>query len=193
MGDRAFRKIPLAASVLLLSACALGARAAPASLSDAQVVRDLAARDEGKASRAVREVLARGGRMIPHLLKLKGDRRCFRGDVALGSHAGCSFRLMPEKDEHCYEAGSSSTVEVAALFLIEAVYRDDLKFAQGATLIERDTDGQQRLDVEYNGRQVIARAWAEAERWFAEFERDGLEALRAKGRGPFAGTRLGFF
>ena len=193
MGERAFRKIPLAATVLLLLACVPGAQEARAALSDAQVVRDLAAGDEGKASRAVREVLARGGRMIPHLLKLKGDRRCFRGDMALGSHAGCSFRLMPEKDEHCYEASSSSTVEVAALFLIESVYRNDLKFAQGATLAEWKAGGGERTDVRKNGRELLERAWAATEGWFGEFEREGLEALRAKGRGPFAGTRLGFY
>jgi hypothetical protein len=192
--------------VLLLWACAAGARAqAPASSygprdaadarrSDARVVKDLTGGSEKKASRAVHEVLARGGRMIPLLLKLKGDRRCFMGDWELGSHAGCSSRMAPRKRNRCYGWSNASTVEVAALYLIEAVYLDDLEFAQGATLIERDpADGQQRLDVKKNGPEVIARAWGTAESWFAEFGHEGLGALRAKDRGPFAGTRLGFY
>ena len=207
MTKRAFGTLHATALLLLLCAAtapaqeaARRATAAPgataaAPLSDEQVVRDLLAADEAKATRAVGEVLARGGRMIPHLLKLKGDRRCFAGDMALGSHAGCSFRLQSDdRAEGCYEVSSSSTVEVAALFLIESVYRGDVEFAQGATLIERDpADGQQRLDVKMNGREVIARAWETVEKWFAEYGREGLEALRARDRGPFAGTRLDFY
>jgi hypothetical protein len=205
MSNRVLRKTTQAACVvLLLAACAGGARAqgssfrsrdaAVAHLSDAQVVKDLKGSSEKKASRAVHEVMARGGRMIPLLLKLKGDRRCFYGDWELGSHAGCSSRMAPNKRNQCYEWHNASTVEVAALYLIEAVYRDDLKFAQGVTLIERDPeDGQQRLDVKMNGREVIARAWETVERWFAEFGHEGLAALRAKKRGPFAGTKLDFY
>ena len=205
MSNRVLRKTTQAAFVLLLLAsCAGVARAQGSSyaprdaaavrLSDAQVIKDLTGGSEKKASRAVHEVLARGGRMIPLLLKLKGDRRCFMGDWELGSHAGCSSRMAPNKRNRCYEWNNASTVEVAALYLIEAVYRNDLKFAQGATLMERDpADGQQRLDVKMNGREVIARAWATAEKWFAEYGHEGLEALRAKERGPFAGTRLDFY
>jgi hypothetical protein len=209
MPNRALRKTLLTASVALLpllpAATAprslaqqaqqlpFAAAAAAASPSDEQVVKDLTARNEKKASAAVREVMLRGGRMIPHLLKFKGDHRCFFGDMELGSHAGCSIRLMPVKGVGCFEEHYSSTLEVAALFLIESVYRNDLEFAQGATLIERDTDGQQRLDVKYNGREVIARAWGATELWFKEFEREGLEALRARDRGPFGETKLGFY
>ena len=205
MANRVLRKTTQAACVvLLLAACAGGARApgspvgprgeVAARLSDAQVVKDLTGSSEKKAARAVHEVLARGGRMIPLLLKLKGDRRCFYGDWELGSHAGCSSRMAPNKRNQCYEWSNASTVEVAALYLIEAVYRNDLEFAQGVTLIERDPeDGQQRLDVKMNGREVIARAWGTVEKWFAEFGHEGLEALRAKERGPFAGTKLGFY
>jgi hypothetical protein len=201
VASRSFWKIPLAA-LLLLAACAAGARGQAASYgpraarsprTDAQVIRDLTARDEGRASRAAGEVGLRGARMIPHLMRLKGDRRCFFGDMALGSHVGGSYRLMPEKADGCYEESSSSTVEVAALFLFEAVYRDDLKFAQGATLARWDEKGEQRTGVKLNGRELVGRAWADAERWFKDFEREGLEALRARGRGPFDKKRVGFF
>jgi hypothetical protein len=203
MPSRVFSKTLPVASILLL-ACAAAARAqgaadqsrapaASASVSDAQVIKDLTATNRDEASQAVREVVRRGGRMIPLLLKLKGDRRCFFGDMALGSHDGCSLRSVPQKKSKCYEERSASTVEVAALFLIEAIYRDDLEFAQGATLAEWDADGGARTDIKYNGRELLARAWAVTEQWFKEFEREGLGALRAKDRGPFAGTRLGFY
>jgi hypothetical protein len=200
---RALHKTRLAACVLVLSACASceraqgatgGARKSrPADASDARVIKDLTAADRRKAARAVHEVLARGGRMIPHLLRLKGDRRCFFGDWELGTHVGGSFRFTPLKRDQCYEESSASTVEVAALFLIESVYRNDLKFAQGATLAEWKTGGEERMDVEKNGRELLERAWVVTERWSKEFEREGLESLRAKDRGPFAGTRLGFY
>jgi hypothetical protein len=76
-------------------------------VSDEQVIKDLTATNEEKASRAVREVMQRRGRMIPLLLKLKGNRRCFFGDMALGSHAGCSSRFGPKKSGKCYEESSS--------------------------------------------------------------------------------------
>jgi hypothetical protein len=206
MANRVLRRTTQAApALLLLLACAAGARAqgssyasrdaAAARMSDAQVMKELTGGSEKKASRAVHEVMARGGRMIPLLLKLKGDRRCFYGDWELGSHAGCSSRMAPGRRDMCYEWNNASTVEVAALYLMEALYRNDLEFAQGATLMERDPEdtGQQRLDVKLNGREVIARAWETAEKWFAEFGRESLEALRAKDRGPFAGTMLGFY
>ena len=189
--SRVFRKVAPAAAVLLLLACAAPASAAPSS--DRQVVEDLTGANRRKAARAVHEVLARGGRMVSLLLKLKGDRRCFFGDLELGSHNGGSYRIVPDRRDRCYETSSASTVEVAALYLIEAVYRNDLKFAQGATLAEWKPNGEERTDVEKNGRELIARAWAVTEKWFGEFEREGLEALRAKERGPFAGTKLGFY
>ena len=199
MPKRVFSKALLAAPVLLLLACAIGARpheeprAAAVPVPDAQVIRDLTSTNEKAASRAVDEVMRRGARMVPLLLKLKGNRRCFFGDWDLGTHAGCSSRRAPEKSERCYEMSNASTVEVAALFLIESVYRDDLKFAQGATLAEWHDNGEERTDVKKNGRELIARAWALAERWSQELEREGLGGLRAKDRGPFAGTRLGFY
>src|SRR2546430_17648533 len=131
--------------------------------------------------------------MIPLLLKLKGNRQCFFGDMAIGNHTGCSFRFVPKKSNKCYEQNSASTVEVAALFLIESIYRNDLEFAQGATLAEWEADGGARTGIQYNGRELLARAWATVEQWYREVEREGLAALRARDRGPFAGTRLGFF
>lgn len=56
----------------------------------------------------------------------------------------------------------------------------------------KPTEGA-RTDIKYNGRELLTRAWAVTEQWFKEFEREGLEALRAKDRGPLAGTRLGFY
>src|SRR5436309_3402335 len=123
MPNLAFSKTLAVASMLMLTG-AIGARAqevanrahAPVASSpvpDEQVIKDLTATNEDKASQAVREVMQRGGRMIPLLMKLKGNRRCFFGDMALGSHAGCSYRFMPEKGNKCYEQSSVSTVEVA--------------------------------------------------------------------------------
>jgi hypothetical protein len=201
MPNRAFSKTLLVASVLLLT-CAVGARArekprakssASESVSDAQLIKDLTSTNEQAASQSVSEIVRRGGRIVPQLVKLKGSRQCFFGDMALGSHAGGSFRFMPEKRNKCYEDSSASTIEVAALFLIEAIYRNDLKFAQGATLAEWRDNGEERTDVEKNGRELLARAWTLAERWAKELEREGLDSLRAKDRGPFAGTRLGFY
>ncbi|MFN2480839.1 MAG: hypothetical protein ABR554_05070 [Pyrinomonadaceae bacterium] len=207
MSNQSFNRTLVFASVLLLlaGAGAAGGRQAsnrPVALSaattasDAQVIKDSIGTNRDKASRAAREVVRRGGRMIPPLLKLKGNRQCFFGDMALGSHAGCSVRFMPRKSKKsngCYEVSSSSTLEVAALFLIEAIYRNDLEFAQGATLAEWEADGGARTDVKYNGHELLTRAWAATEQWYKEFDREGLEALRVKDRGPFAGTRLGFY
>jgi len=199
MRNRAPRKIRPAASALALLLLSAGAAwagpedAGKRPRTDARVVKDLTARNGAAASRAAGEVRLRGARMIPHLMKLKGDRRCFFGDMALGSHVGGSFRLAPANGRGCDGESSSSTVEVAALFLIEAVYRDDLEFAQGATLAQWDARGEQRTDVKLNGRELIERAWADAERWFKEFEREGLDALRARGRAPFDKARVGFY
>ncbi|MDQ3908534.1 MAG: hypothetical protein M3268_09340 [Acidobacteriota bacterium] len=204
MPNRALNRTLLFASVLLSLAGAAGAGArqpqtrpaAPAaseSVSDAQIAKELAGTNKDKASRATREVVRRGGRMIPLLMELKGNRQCFYGDMALGSHAGCSARFMPKKRDGCYEASYSSTIEVAALFLIEAVYRNDLEFAQGATLADWEASGEVRTDIKYNEHELIARAWAAAEVWRKELDREGLDALRAKESGPFAGTRIGFY
>ena len=202
MQNRTFSKaLVVAAALLLGSSGARGqdagnqprAASMSATVSDAQVIKALTATNEDKATRAVREVMKRGGRMIPLLLGLKGNRRCFFGDWALGSHAGCSARSVPKRSSKCYEESSSSTIEVAGLFLIESIFRNNLEFAQGPTLAEWEADGGARTDIKYNGRELLARAWTVTEQWFKEFEREGLEALRAKDRGPFAGTRLGFY
>src|SRR5260370_151714 len=100
------------------------------ALLDEDVVAALGSSSSEEASRAVAEVMRRGERMIPHLIRMRGCRSVFFG-AGLGNPQ--SSQLIPAKSV----AGLPAIpVEQAALYLIVGIYNQNLSFAESPYLVD---------------------------------------------------------
>lgn len=163
--------------------------------TDREVVQRLGSRDPDESYEAARQIFRRGERMIPLLVDLKGDRRPFARGF-LGHSSSGDFAFLPEGDD--WEEGRIVTVEVAALYLISAIYFEDFHFGFSGYL--KDVTGRQSECItdskgewpRSNSRERVERAWSSLESWMAQYSKEGLASLRGHKHHPLAGSGLGF-
>ena len=101
------------------------------SMTDAELLEQLASSNVEIADRAADMIVARGERMIAPLMKLKGDKRLFAGLLVRNtSPANFVFGPSgdPKQDEKLLKLGKLVTIEVAALYLISAIYFESQHF-----------------------------------------------------------------
>src|SRR5678815_4140284 len=97
--------------------------------SDSELINELSS--PRGATFAVDEIIHRGARMIPLLLNLKGDQR--PAFAALGHHLSATPTMVAINPSDVHP-GRTLTMEVAALYLICAIYYDTVEFAQSPYL-----------------------------------------------------------
>lgn len=156
-----------------------------------QFLEQLGSGDHRACDEAAAKILERGEVMIDPLLELQGDGRWYAG--WLGNRRGSmlvtlpmpGFPLTPEQQEKVV------TVEVAALYLVEAIHRKRLDFASSALLTDLSLPEAQRRAA--NKKDYVTRGFEAARRWSDEVKRDGIEALRAAGNNPLRSARLAFW
>ncbi len=167
------------------------------NMTDAEVIEALASDDRDLVERAVSEVMLGGERLIPLFVKLKGDRRCFAAIRKLGEWGPGNIRFDPRNRELCAKDPDAITVEVAALFLISAIYYNDLEFATPPSLCDRasphDNRGYRCAGDKSNTRERVEKAWIAVEKWISEIETNGIESLRERKRDPLAGSEIAFY
>jgi len=158
------------------------------TLENEQLIVGVQSTDGEKAHKAVSEVFARGDSMIPALLALKGNKRPF---------AGASWLVRPTAGQLIFpsgkndEAGRGVSVEVAALYLITAIYQNNLQFAQSPYLTDLAVAPDKRRAM--NSEALIERAWQSTEEWAALLKAEGIEQLRREKRAPLDGSRVAFW
>jgi hypothetical protein len=157
------------------------------SLTDRQVVEILSSRDREEAYKAAVEIVNRGERMIPLLASCKEDSRYFYG-YGLGNHRSAFIIPLPSSDEEDND-GRYITIEVAALYLISAIYHQTLEFAQAPYLTDGTPVEQQRFNI----RERIAEAWNATETWVQAVKDEGLKSLRKKRQFPLAESKVKFW
>ena len=81
------------------------------------------------------------------------------------------------------------TVDVAALYLISAIYYDNLAFANLPYLI----GSEPVTDFQYNTPERVEEAWKATEKWYKKLEKDGLPKLREDKEFPLKSTDLKFY
>ena len=202
---KTFRQRRLIAACLLALACA--AHAAPArraqemsrhppteTATDEQLVERLAAKDYATADAAVDEVMRRGERMIPLLLKLRGDRRYFSGFLTRNPDSSTSIPVPsgnPKTDRWLRERGKFVTVEVAALYLITAIYYGTLEIAQSPYLTDLSQPEIKRRQA--NTKDVVSRAWKSTAEWQQRLDANGLAKLKAADDHPLKAASVRFW
>jgi hypothetical protein len=162
------------------------------NLDDKRVVAYLTSRDSSEAAEAVNEIMKRGERMIPLLANNKGDGRPFCGITKLGEWSSGTVVTF-DKSEPCKNS-TGTTVEVASIFLICAIYYDDIEFASPPLLCDYPSpsmDGS--CGPVGNNQERINKAWASVEKWIDEFQREGIDSLRSKEKSPLSGSKVSFY
>jgi hypothetical protein len=136
----------------------------------------------------VDEIVHRGDRMIPLLLKLKGDER--PAFAALGHHLSATptrIALTPAD----VEPGKTLTMEVAGLYLICAIYYNTVEFAQSPYLTDLRLPAPKRDGV--NTPKLVARAWQAVDEWSKRLDHSTIAKLRSLKDDPLQGSGVAFW
>lgn len=204
--SKTLRRCCLAFAALLLFACVTRMAPAPRARemrqerpagtpTDTQLVERLAAPEPATANAAVDEVLSRGERMIPLLMKLKGDRRYFNGSLARGSEESSTSIPAPSSDPKVnrwlLKRGKLVTVEVAALYLVTAIYRGTLNIADSPYLTDLSLPGFKQRQGNTTG--LIKRAWRSTTAWQKRLAAAGLAKLKADDDDPLKAASVRFW
>lgn len=175
--------------LLGIAACSVFACASiqPSHGNMTDVVSQLASADRAIVQRAVEETFDMGAVALPALMKLRGNRSPFRGDV-LGHPRSAQLTFQPDSQS---EPDRIVTVEVAALYLIEAIYRGNLHFAQSAYLTDVTVPEEERTTA--NTRERVDRAWQAAAIWISRHDRLQVEPARQQDDGPLSESGVRFW
>lgn len=152
-----------------------------------QLIDLLKSVNKDEAASAVTRILNRGDAMIPLLLKCKGDSRPFYG-YGLGDRRSSFLLPLPTGDQK-RDQGRVITVEVAALYLISAIFYDSLEFAQAPYL----TDGSPVKNQRFNTPKRVSAAWKSVEQWSTRLKEKGLASLKAGKDSPLRDSQLRFW
>jgi len=180
--------LPCLAVFLLSPLAACQTNKSMKTISNEQLIAELQSASDERAQGATTEVFARGESIIPLLLSLKGNRTPFAGAPWLGRTTGGQLIFPAGRNA---ETGSDVPVEVAALYLINAIYRAKLDFAQSPYLTDLAIAADKREAK--NTPELIERAWQSAERWAELLKSVGMERLRKDKRGPLDDSKVAFW
>lgn len=103
------------------------------TMSNSELVVELQVANVEKSRKAANELFARGTSVIPALLSLRGNKKPFAAASWLGRPTAAKL-IFPAGLPG--EPGSDVPIEVAALYLITAIYKGNLQFAQSPYLTD---------------------------------------------------------
>lgn len=160
------------------------------SLTDAELLGQLASPDRQTADAAAALILERGERMLAPLMKLHGDKRLYAGFLhRTRTDSWFGGTGDPKNDKELVKRGYVITVEVAALYLISAIHYGTFSFASLPYLTD--------LTAEYRDQQntpkLIGKAWKATEKWYRRLTESGLEKLRAADDYPLKNSQVEFW
>ena len=89
------------------------------------------------------------------------------------------------------EMDRATTLEVAALFIISAIYFGKLDFATAPLLTDRT---EARGDREArNKKEYLQRGYAAARKWTEDYQKKGIDAMRNAKKDPLSDARLSWY
>jgi hypothetical protein len=157
------------------------------TLSDMELISKFGSEEKIDKTPIAIEIFSRGEKMIPFLMNLKGNRLIYDG-YCLGDPNGAdSISLIPVVE------GSVVYIEVAALYLINAIYFNNLHFANVPYLSDKKQDKVTGLKSnDYNSSKRLKKAWDSTEKWFKKVQKEGLEKLKVSNEFPLKANNLYF-
>jgi hypothetical protein len=162
------------------------------SLSEKELVKGLEAQDAPTANSAVREILKRGVVTLPYLLDYENDRRLFSGTALINPNASIMLPMaapgfpVPES-----AMDRATTLEVAALYMISAIYFGKVPFANAPLLTDLSVPVGQR--EARNSKANLRRGFESARKWSRECKERGIEKMREEMRDPLQSGKVGWY
>jgi hypothetical protein len=183
------------AAITLLAAISIsGQEKNIRQLSDDKLLEHLSSKKAKVANEAVVEILRRGEKMISILLARKGDRRLFFGTLPADPNFATEFHRptnKPSVDNPLLQRGKLVTVEVAAIYLICAIYYDSIDIAGSPYLTDLSLPEERQRAA--NTDEVVAKAWAGLAIWSKKLNARGLRQLRAERDAPLDKAGVNFW
>jgi hypothetical protein len=144
---------------------------------------------------AAKAVISRGEKMIPVLMRLRGDESAILPGGLGNPDSSQSVKLTGKPRPNAksvYESDADVfTKEVVALYFICAIYHRDLMFAQNPLLTDLSLPSDKRRAR--NTKELVDRAWAAVEVWERVLGKEGLSSLQSKGYDPLKGSQVAFW
>lgn len=150
---------------------------------------ELGSRDRGKATKAVESLYAGGESSIEELMSFRGNRAGFLGYGLGRPESSCNLRAVASPES--IRDGRAVTVEVAALYLICAIYEEDLSFAHCPFLCDESLPKEKKRHK--NLPKLIKRAWRSVDQWYSEYRALGIGELRLREDRPLKRGNLTFW
>lgn len=160
---------------------------------DQKLLKRLASKQKLKANAAAIEIVEKGERMIPLLLKQKGNNSLFYGNFNLDPPA--MFIWLPTgnkiRDSKLVKDGLLTTMEVASIYLINAIYFEGLDIAQTPYLVDYSLPSEQQKAA--NKSYLVNKAWTAVEIWSQKLKIEGIRKLRKTKTPPFDEADISFY
>lgn len=153
--------------------------------TDQELISNLKSANDKTASNSVVEIVRRGEKLISSLIKLKGDNSHYSG-YCLGYPKSADFIIDGISND--INDGSTVSIEVVSLYLITAIYHDNIAFASVPYLV----DNKPVSNFQYNTKKRINKAWESTEKWYKKMQKAGLEKLRKDNEFPLKSSKIYF-
>jgi hypothetical protein len=158
-------------------------------VTDEDLIQRLSSPDEETSGMAALAIYARGERMIPLLVPLRGKTQLFTGAGYLVSpHSSTMVFTRPGPG---IPEDQLVSVEVAALYLINAMYAGRMDFATSPYISDLNLPPNKRTTA--NRPELVERAWKSVEIWSKDLKPGYLEDLRNEKRRPLDAGRVAFW
>ena len=157
------------------------------ALTDAELVATFQSKDAEKSYSAVREIMRRSDTMIPLLLQCKGNKKPFYG-YGLGDRNSAFLMPLPTGNTK-RDKDRIITIEVAALYMISAIFYYDLEFAQAPYLADDTPIKEHR----FNTVERVSAAWQTVDAWYERVKTNGIATLRSKKDSPLRSGKVHFW
>lgn len=156
------------------------------------LVEHLTSSNQITVDSAIDEIMIAGGKVIPYLLKLKGNVNFFYGTKHLNPR---SSMLLPVPMEGFAIPKSEQdrviTVEAVALYLISAIVHKDIHFARAPLLVDEMQLHSPKSPA--NTRDRLNRAYSAVLQWVHTYKYDIEENSVDKLPYPLQGSGLSWF
>ena len=188
--NRPRRRVPwvaaLIATMAFAGAACFAAEEGPTTPDLDRLVEELGSADSQVAANAAQDLFAAGAAAIPALFRAEGKCERF---YAIDVFRPMSTIVRRSRGAGC-APGDEVSVEVAALYLLEAIYEGRMPFTDSPLL--RDLTKSEVEPGAEMTKTLLARAWASAKAWLLLVKCSGLEEVRAAGQDPLRAGRVSF-
>lgn len=190
--------IPVFLSVLLLTSINAfsqkSGRTKFENLTDPELIEKLASKKERVTGAAVAEILKRGEKLIPLLLKRRNDARFFYGWLAPNPNFTMNV-VFPARsaavNRQYLKEGRLVTIEVAAIYLIEAIFFESLHIANSPYLHDSSAAVSEKNVA--NTAENITQAWTAVEKWTEKLKTSTIRELRSTNDSPLSESNVNFY